>query len=167
MAVGGLIGAVVSVAATAYSAISSYQASKAQAKTAAAYARYNATVASQNAQAQSARARLAAQRAIGSQRAAFAASGLETTSGSPLLVTLDQALEGEMAAQTALRQGVIEGVGYQSQIDQAKQTASSQGTAAIVGGIGGIAGQIGDYYTNKEAMKPRNTTLISGQDLIS
>lgn len=52
---------------------------------------------------------------IGRQQASFAASGVLTTDGSPLLAQMEQAREGEIEALKTLRRGEIEAQGFENE----------------------------------------------------
>jgi hypothetical protein len=79
---------------------------------------------------------------ISSNRAAFGASNLVTTSGSPLLVQLRQAEEGEETAQDVLLQSRLQAAGFSAQasLDEFQQRiigrrARSERTGAILNGV--------------------------------
>lgn len=72
-------------------------------------------------------------RALASQRAAFAANGLDTTVGAPLLAAYDSAREGELDALT-IRAG---GLSRANSMDQQAQLTRSEGR---MNGVLGIVG---------------------------
>lgn len=103
-------------------------------------ANYNASLQEQQARQErqiaysdEARKRGETRRALASQRAAFAANGLDTTTGAPLLAAYDSAREGEMDALT-IRAG---GLSRASAMEDSAALTRSQAGSNLLLGIGG------------------------------
>lgn len=101
-------------------------------------AKYNAKVAENNATAENQRAAYEAglqrdqlRRVVGAQRAAGAASGLDTQSGTPLVVLGDSAREGELDILARLYSGQASATAYRN--DAARMRA--EGKSAQMGGF--------------------------------
>jgi hypothetical protein len=127
----GVIGLGLSIGGGIFGAIQESRAAKTRAN----IAQQNARIAQQNAAFQAEQQRKETQRRLGSQRAAFGAGGLVTTEGSPLLVNLEQALEGEIEAQNILRQGQLDA-------DRFRLEAESENTSPLGGILGAVGGGI-------------------------
>lgn len=144
-------------------AIKQGQAQKAQANYQAAVERNNATIAGWQAddaakrgQVEEQRQRLQVARIRGSQRAAYASSGVELTGGSPLDTLMDTAQLGELDALTIRSNAEREAYGYRTQqgnlAAQSALTRQAGRNAATAGYIGagsallGSAATAGDRY---------------------
>ena len=103
-----------------------------QAKSQAAYARTNATLAEQQAQSQAQVIREKARRLSGQNRVAIGASGVDI-SGSFLDALADSDIDAELDARTALWNGKIEAMNQRGQARAAK----ARGESALVKGIFG------------------------------
>ena len=148
----GLISAGVGI----FGAVRQGQIAEQQAQSQAGIAKYNAAVARNNAiaarQAAEAAAkdkRLETSRRISTIRATFAAGGVVTTEGSPLLVQSEQAAEGALEAARILHRGNLQAQGYESQslldetqsqayLQQGKSAKTASYLDAIGEGIGGL-----------------------------
>ena len=149
---------------------------------------YNAAIADQQAadaitrgQEQQQQVRAQTRQTIGSQRAGFAASGVDVSSGSAADVQADAAFLGELDALTAETNAAREAWGFKVQAtdlrnraDVTRRTgkmqekaANSAGNAAYVAGagnvIGGVSNLLSDRYGFKEgrgsdASRPESTT---------
>jgi hypothetical protein len=132
----GIISAVISAAATAYG---SYATAQAQEQA----SNYNRKVAMNQAQAaRDAAAVEAANRAehyrrqMGAQRAALAASGLQASEGTPLLVQMDSAAQAQLDLARVRYGGEVGSRAYQSEANIQK----FYGKQAQAGAIGGYVG---------------------------
>lgn len=153
------IAAYVSAAAAAVgagvSAYSSYQAGQEQNKVAEANARmaeYQAKQAKEASELKAAQYKKEADRRMASMRAGFAASGVGTTEGTPLLVLMESAQEvakdeerirrgGEQTAWGLLQEANIQRMGGQN-----AATAGAWGAgASLLGGVGRVAGSYGKW----------------------
>jgi hypothetical protein len=136
---------VASIAASAASAAQQAQASRQQGKAQKALNDYNADLAAQEAMVRerdsAAAAKVAqseADRNLARQRALYAAAGVETTSGSPLLASVVQASEYQRQISDIYRSSQTDAAKLRSQgaIDRlAGQSALSAGGAAATGSI--------------------------------
>jgi hypothetical protein len=113
----------------------------------AAVARNNAIAARQAAEAAANDKRIETGRRISAIRASFAAGGVVTTEGSPLLVQAEQAAEGALEAARILHRGELQAHGYETQslLDETQSQAFlTQGSnARRAGTIGAIGAGIG------------------------
>jgi hypothetical protein len=129
---------VASGAIGAYGAVRQGQAQKQQADYQSAVERNNATIAgwqaedaTQRGRVEEQRQRLHAARIAGAQRAGYASSGVELTSGSPLDTLMDTASLGELDALTIRSNAEREAYGFRSQ----------QGNLTAQGGLTRMAGR--------------------------
>lgn len=100
-----IVTAVIAAAASATTAVMSAQAQQDSAKYNAAVARNQAETANQQAQFDAQQIRDKNRRLLGAQRAAYAASGVDTSSGSAQDVQSDSATRGELEALSAIYTG--------------------------------------------------------------
>lgn len=82
---------------------------------------------------------------ISKHRAAFGASNIVSSSGSPLLAQLKQREEGEKAAQSALLEGKVQAAGFsarkalaQFESDIARERSRTRQRGALLGGATGL-----------------------------
>ncbi len=150
MAVAGPIIMAVGLAMQAYSSYQQAQQQKAAGKAEQEAANYNAKILENEAvakrqeastNAEDIRSRNAA--VLAEQRARFGASGLSTTSGTPLYVMADTAAKGELDALRILHAGELEATGLQSsagmqrwQGEIARQTSKAKARTTLLTGAG-------------------------------
>lgn len=92
---------------------------------------------------------------ISSQRAAFAASGVVTTEGSPLDTQITEAINGSLSVQNIVRTGNIQAEGQRSNANLQRYYANIaraggqvRGTNIIMTGIGNILSSFPDTYSS-------------------
>ena len=163
VAAAGLVVAIVGLAIGAYGIYSSEQA-KAEA------ASYNKKVARNQAQASRDAARVAGeirqreiQRILGSQQARLGASGVIPSEGSPLIVQMESASQGELDLARIRYQGETQGRGYESAAILQGFYSKQARTAGQVGAGSSLltgVGQAGSSY----AYSQRRSTYNSGYD---
>lgn len=143
------------VIASGYSAYSSYQQGKSQE----AWNNYNAQLEDQNAQTAARDASIQANqvrrdnaRVLSRQRAAFAANGVDASTGSPLLIEANQAGYLEMGALETERQGNIASATHRQNavLDRMKGSIAMEAgrmdaTATALGGASKAAGAYAGY----------------------
>jgi hypothetical protein len=160
-----IVGVVAAVAATAVSVVSAQrqgQAAKEAGKFNAKVAANNAKAAEQAAAYEAAQIRRKNLLRLGSQRAIGAKSGVALDSGGSLDdVIMDSSIQGELDAQAALYAGQVratrEKAAGQLSIfegEQAESAANMQSAGAIIGGLGGVAGSLGNYASNSARNNP-------------
>jgi hypothetical protein len=117
-----LAAAIASIVAAAVSAGLTYASARQQAQTTEKMAKYNATVAENQATSERNRAafaadqqRAATRRTLARQRALYGTAGVETSYGSPLMVTADSAYQGELDAQVIKSGGEARSSAYMAQ----------------------------------------------------
>jgi hypothetical protein len=103
----------------------------------------NAALARIDAKAEETRVRKSAEKLKGTQRAAFAASGVELGTGSPLLVLADTAREAEIEALTVRNRGEIKATGFEREAvgqkfvgEQQRRAGDSGAKSTILSGAG-------------------------------
>lgn len=147
---------VAAVAAVAGAGIAAYGAVQ-QGKAASDAANYNAKLAAQNAaiaqqqaQSQATQQQQRARAAIGSEEAAYGASGVDAGSGTPLDVLSSSAQQSEFGRQTIEYDGRLKSLGYSDQnaLDSAAagnalQQGNLKAGSAILTGAAGAAGKFG------------------------
>ena len=145
------IGIAVSAAAAAQSAHQQEQAAQFNKKV----AENQATAARQAAEANASQRREQLRRVLAEQRAAIGGSGVEDTSGSPLLVQIDSARQAELETLKIQHGGQQQALGFETQGayaryagNQAAQAGYAQAGASLLSGVGsGIrAYQYGQRY---------------------
>lgn len=161
-----VISQITSLAGTAVSAYGTYQGGQDKKK---AY-EYNARVA----QAEGAMARQRAEREeevhrsklrrlMGTQRALFAAAGVEIGTGTPLEVMLDTVREGEKEAQYIKWGGETEETRYLNEAQLQRMYGESAGRAGTIGGLSQFAtglGRLGtQWYKPKTTIAPTTGTF--------
>jgi hypothetical protein len=128
-----------------------------QAQTQEKFFKYNAKVAENQAMGERMRAQVAAnqqreqhRRVIASQRALYGSTGVEGSSGSPLLVIADSAQQAELDAQIIMAGGEGRAIGFQSQAAlsrfQGRNAAASGYANAGSTLLSGAAGVAANYY---------------------
>lgn len=125
-----------SVAATGLSALGQIRSAQAAAQTAdanAATARVNAGMQLNAAEAEAARIERTTQRRVATARNEFGATGIDTSSGSPLDVMGDMAAEGALDKQIARWRGSTQAAGSQT---VAAQQDAARGNAMLAGTLG-------------------------------
>lgn len=164
-----IIGAVTSVASTAYGAYSSYQQSQ-----------YQAEVAKMNAKTEQANAKRAIEaglaeaeaqdrvnaRVYGEQLNAQAGSGLSTRSGSFALGRKSARSLGRLDTMNVAQAGYLQAYNHNVAASQYKAEASAAkaaGRGALIGGALGVAGGLADAYTTPVP----GSQLTLGQSLFS
>lgn len=154
----GVVGAIASVAMTAFGAMQQSKAAKAQADYSSAVARNNQTIANWNAADALARGqkeedamRLKTAQLKGTQRASMAARGLDISEGSSLNILSDTDYMGEQDALTVRGNAKREAWAYQNKAqgfgadaDMQSAVADAQnplmaGVMSVVGGAGNVA----------------------------
>jgi hypothetical protein len=128
----------VTAATTAMSAIGSIQAGQAQKK----MANYNARIAEDTARYQAERQQDRVSRLMASARVAINKSGI-TTSGSPLDVLADSAMQSELDHQAILRQGAAQAAMDRYQGSQAAHAGYFGAATALLSGASKAAGGFG------------------------
>lgn len=118
-------------------------------------AEYNAKVAENNAQSAQQTAAYEAnltrenlRRVVGSQRAAGASSGLDTTSGTPVAVLGDTAQQGEMDVLAQLYSGQAAAVGYQNDARRMRAEGKAQKQAGFINAGTSLLSGFGKMATN-------------------
>ncbi|EIQ00857.1 hypothetical protein OpiT1DRAFT_05414 [Opitutaceae bacterium TAV1] len=148
-------------AAVAGAGVAAYSSDQ-QGKSQEALNKYNATLAGQEAATRERDARIQANvqreqnaRLMARQRAMLAKSGVVGTTGTPLLVQADQAVQGEMAAMDVERTGNIEAGRYRQQavLDRmqgksARRAGLLGAGSSLLGGISQAAGVGASYRLN-------------------
>jgi hypothetical protein len=134
------VAAVAGVAGTVMSGVGAYEQGQAQANS----AQYNAEVAQQNAQIATQQGEAAAQeqsrvaqRKIGAQVAAYGASGVDGSSGSPMDVLADSVRMATLDQLTTKYNYQLKAIGYQNQVGLDQANAENSSTAGTVAAIGG------------------------------
>jgi hypothetical protein len=94
--------------------------------------------------AQAGRARMAGSQVIGKQKVAFAASGVDSTSGSALALMADSRLMSEVDALTLANNAAREARGIQAQAAQLERQAGAARRAGDWGLVGSLLGGIGN-----------------------
>jgi hypothetical protein len=130
--------AVAAVASAAMSAAGAIQAGQAQKK----MANYNARIAEDTARYQAERQQDRVSRLMASARVAINKSGI-TTSGSPLDVLADSAMQSELDHQAILRQGAAQAAMDRFQGSQAARAGYFGAATALLQGVGKAAGAFG------------------------
>jgi len=102
-------------------------------------AQYNAEVSRQTSEEQARRDEIQARMVIGSDRANYAASGVQME-GSPLDVLQQSAKTAELDRLTTLYAGATQTVAYKAAGDAAKTSSQFSAAGQLVGGLGGMAG---------------------------
>ncbi|EIP99319.1 hypothetical protein OpiT1DRAFT_03833 [Opitutaceae bacterium TAV1] len=153
-----IISAATALAGSGVAAYSSYQQGKAQERLSdynAALAQQEAATAERDAKVLANRQREENDRLMARQRALFAKSGVVGTTGTPLLVQADQAVQGEMAAMDVERTGNIEAGRYRQQavLDRmqgksARRAGLLGAGSSLLGGISQAAGVGASYRLN-------------------
>lgn len=153
----GIGGGATSGIATALSAagtIASAVGGIAGAQQSAAVADYNAKVADNNARAEQQRAAYEAglqrdqvKRVVGAQRAAGAANGLDTTSGTPVAVLGDTAKQGEMDVLARLYAGESAANAYTNQAAQFRAEGKAAKTAGFINAGTSLVSGFGNLYS--------------------
>lgn len=95
---------------------------------------------------------------LATQRARYAGSGV-TSSGSPLTVMADTAMEGELDARAIEYGGELEAMGYESQAAMAKWEGKRQANALMTKAFTSLLSGASGMYGNMGS----GTPLISGQ----
>jgi hypothetical protein len=159
----------VAVAGAAVSAYAAYESGQQQA----AAARYNRKVAQNQATSAQDQGELAAERErernrrlLASQRAAYGASGVITTEGSPLLVQMDSAREAVRSEQLLRYNADLAETGFRSQATlQGFYARSAERAGAIGAGASLLSGlaNVGMAYYGPRATRPSSApTQVSG-----
>lgn len=106
----------------------------------------------QEGQRQSGRARMAGSQAISGQKVAFAANGVDSTSGTPLALMADSRMMSELDAITLRNNAAREARGLQTQaygLERQAKAAHRAGNWALGGSIiGGLASSAGQAYNS-------------------
>lgn len=151
------IPAVVSLLGGGLSGIGAKQQADAQAEADLANARalrLRALEVMQQGQRQSGQARMAGSKAIAGQKVAFAANGVDSTSGTPLSLMADSRMMSELDATTLRNNAAREARGIQTQAGQLeKQAAATRraGNWSLAGSLIGAAGQSAGMAYNSGA----------------
>jgi hypothetical protein len=106
---------------------------------------YNAQVAQEQGTREAGKVRSAGSQLIARQRVAYANSGVDTSSGTPLSVMADTRMLSELDAQTAANNAAREVWGYKMQVEQSKKNLQRtyEGlNRGVVGSILSGTGQI-------------------------
>lgn len=150
-----IIGLFLTAAGTAvsvYSAVASANAQKKSAEYSAAVERNAAATAQQQAEFDAQQIRDKSRRLVSSQRAAFAASGVDPNAGSATDITADSRVQGEMEALIAIYTGKSSATAHQAQsrLDQMR------GRAAVTVGYVGAASSLlaGGTSAYRQAINP-------------
>lgn len=141
--------AAVGAGVSAYSAVQQGNAAAAAANYNSKLAAQNAAIAQQQAQSQATQQQQRARATIGSEEAAYGASGV-STSGSPLDVLASSAQQSEFGRQTIMYQGALKSLGYndQTQLDNAaagnaQQQGDLKAGSAVLTGASSAIGRFG------------------------
>lgn len=153
---------VATVAAAGVGAYASYAQGQAQKEA----SEFNAKVAENNAMAAEQQGQFDAQqirdknrRLVASQRAAYAASGVDPNSGSPLDVYRDTKISGELEALTAIYTGRTSANAQTAQASLDRARANSASNAGTLGAasslLGGAVSATGTYTSYRSTRNPR------------
>lgn len=124
--------AIAGAAVSAYSAVTAGEAQSDAATRNAQVASQNATVATQQAQANAEIQQRRAAQVIGASRAAFGASGVDGSTGSPLDVLASSASSAELDRQGVIYQGRLKAMGFQNTADEDTAAASNYLTSGYL-----------------------------------
>jgi len=139
--------AFVSAAATAYTTYTQYQNQAKEAKYNQQVEDINAQTARQAAEADAAVKRQQYERLIGRQRALYGGSGAEVDVGSPLLLTIDTARQGEWDAQRRIWQGEASATSSENAAGfYGWQSHRAKSAALPMSFINGISAGVGTYF---------------------
>jgi len=144
VAIAGLVTSLVGVAGSTLSQAQSVRAASQAAETEAGFREAEARSAEQVAAAEEAQDRRRTERIIAKQRAISAASGIDISSGSPLLQELDAAREAEISALTIRQRGAVQAQGLQGEasLGRFRARAGKRALTGIAVGGGAKAGSI-------------------------
>lgn len=133
----------------------------AQGNAASAVGEYNAQVAQNNATAERQRAAYEAgmtrdrvRRVMGAQKAAFASSGLDIQSGTPLAVFGDTAKQGELDVLARLYGGEAAATAYQNDAARMRAEGKAQQKAGYIGAASSLIGGIADIKRGPSPYRP-------------
>jgi hypothetical protein len=99
---------------------------------------------------------------LGAQRAGYAASGVETTSGSPLQAMNAARFMSDLDIQTAHNNAARAAFGYQQQALQLDKQAGAAKGGGIGSLVGGVLGGVGGFVLGGPAGAAAGATLGSG-----
>jgi hypothetical protein len=133
-----MILAAASTAVSVYGAVASGEAAKDAADYNAAVERNNALAATQQAEFDAQQIRDKNRRLVAAQRSAFAASGIDPNSGSPLSVYQDTAVSGELEALVAIYTGKTSANAATARATLSKMRGESAQTAGYIGGFSSL-----------------------------
>jgi hypothetical protein len=131
----------------------------------AAIQRQNAEIVKQQADAQAAIDTEQTERTLGQARAAYGASGVDVTRGSPLEVMADQAASGELTRQLDLYKGAVQATGNLAQAGLLQQEAGAaqragqiRGASTLLTGLAGAArSAVPLFSTSRPATAPQGS----------
>jgi len=160
--IAGAIAAVIGTAVSTYAAYAQSQAQQEAAKTEAGFRRQEAESARESAAYEERQQRRRMTLLLGMQNAILEATGVDTTSGSPLLLELDSVRQAELDAQNTRRTGEVSAFGSEFQARLARQRAAAAGTSggfAVAGGVLKATSILGQWAepSTKQTSKPSTT----------
>lgn len=151
--IAGIVVAAIGVAVSAAAAVNAAQQQEAAAKFNKKIAENAATAASQAAQANAASRREQIRRVLAQQRADIGGSGVQDTAGSPLLVQIDSAKQGELDALKIEHGGTQQALAFETQGAYARYAGNQAATASYVQAgtslLQGVGSGIKQYQSQK------------------
>jgi hypothetical protein len=162
--IAGAIAAIVGTAVSTYAVYAQAEQQQKAAKAESQFREQEAESARQSAAYQERQYRRRVALLLGKQEAIAGASGTDPSSGSPLLMELDNVRQGEMEALNIRRTGEATAFGREYEARLARQRASfasQQKGFAVAGGVTKAAGSIlGGWYGRSGSYYSRNPGLV-------
>jgi hypothetical protein len=148
-----IAGVAISAASTVYSAVSSSNAQKQNAKV----ADYQATMAANAAKTKELQQRELDRRILASQRTKYAASGV-TTEGSPLLVMMESQRQAELDAMRIRYGGEVEATGWRARSAYYDTLSRQSMASGMIGAGRTLLTGATDIYNQQQLMNLKNYT---------